>query len=81
MFNLLTAFSSIVGAMISLVIGHHIEGYTFSLLPITAGGFLYIAGPDPIPELQQEVKISTSLWQFVSIMLGVGIMAFLVVLE
>jgi zinc and cadmium transporter len=80
-FNLLTALFSIVGAMISLVIGQHVEGYTFSILPITAGGFLYIAGPDLIPELQQEVKISTSLWQFISIMLGVGIMAILVFLE
>jgi zinc and cadmium transporter len=80
-FNLLTALFSIVGAIISLVIGQHVEGYTSSLLPITAGGFLYIAGPDLIPELQQEVKVSTSLWQFISIMLGVGIMALLVFLE
>jgi len=52
-------------------------------LPITAGGFLYIAGSDLIPELHKEdhMKISTSLWQFVFITLGVGVMALLVFLE
>jgi zinc and cadmium transporter len=81
LFNLLTGLFSILGAVISLVIGQHIDGYTISLLPITAGGFLYIAGPDLIPELQQEIRVSTSIWQFISIILGVAIMALLVVLE
>lgn len=80
-FNFLSALTAIAGAIISLLIGHHAEGYAALLLPITAGGFIYIAGPDLIPELQQEMKISTSLWQLAAILLGVGIMALLILVE
>ncbi|MCL5076231.1 MAG: ZIP family metal transporter [Chloroflexi bacterium] len=80
-FNFLSALTALLGAIISLVIGPHVQGYSLSMLPITAGGFLYIAGSDLIPELQHEVKLSTSLGQFILIILGVGIMALLVLLE
>ncbi len=45
-FNFLSAITSILGAIISLFAGSHIEGYSSILLPITAGGFIYIAGID-----------------------------------
>jgi len=80
-FNLLSALTAVVGTVISLAIGHRAEGFALSLLPITAGGFLYIAGPDLIPELHHEVEISTSLGQLASIVLGVGAMALLLLLE
>jgi len=80
-FNYFSALIAILGAILSLVIGPHIEDYAVSLLPITAGGFIYIAGADLIPELQHEVKVTTSLWQFALILLGVGIMALLIFLE
>jgi zinc and cadmium transporter len=80
-FNFLSAITSILGAIISLFAGSHIEGYSSILLPITAGGFIYIAGSDLIPELQHECKLSISILQFISIILGVGIMALLVLLE
>jgi zinc and cadmium transporter len=80
-FNFLSALTAVLGAVISLVIGPHVEGYAVALLPIAAGGFLYIAGSDLIPELQHDVKVSTSLWQFILIILGVGIMAVLIFLE
>ena len=82
-FNFFSASVAIVGALISLCIGPLIEGYAVSLLPITAGGFLYIAGSDLVPELQQEcdVNVSSAVLQFVFLMLGVGVMALLVMLE
>jgi len=82
-FNFISAAFAILGAVISLVIGPFIKGYTASLLPITAGGFLYIAGSDLIPELHKgcEVKISNSLLQFVFMLAGVGVMALLIFLE
>ena len=80
-FNFLTALTAIVGAVIALSAGSYIEGFSLFLLPIAAGGFIYIAGSDLIPELQHEVKLSLSVWQFISIMLGIGIMAMLALLE
>jgi zinc and cadmium transporter len=81
LFNFLSGLVAVVGAVASLVIGPHIQGYSEALLPITAGGFLYIAGSDLIPELQHDVKVSTSFWQFVGIILGVSIMALMTLIE
>lgn len=80
-YNFLSALSAVLGAVISLIIGSYIEGYTLALLPITAGGFLYIAGSDLIPELHHEVRASRSLWQLISIIMGIGVMALLLLLE
>lgn len=78
-FNFLSALAAILGTTISLII--KTENYALTLLPITAGGFLYIAGSDLIPELQHDVKISSSLYQFVLILLGIGVMALLTLLR
>jgi zinc and cadmium transporter len=82
-FNFLSAITAILGALISLIIGPYIKGYTVSIIPITAGGFLYIAGSDLIPELHEgcDIKISTAVWQFVFIVLGVLVMALLALLD
>jgi len=82
-FNFMTALAAIVGAIIALTVESYIKGFSVYLLPVTAGGFLYIAGSDLIPELHKEdhVNISSSLLQLVAIMLGVGMMALLIFIE
>ena len=82
-FNFLCSLTAILGALISLLVGPHVEGYSLYLLPITAGGFIYIAGSDLIPELQHkcDLKISNTLWQFILITVGIGIMALLTLME
>ncbi len=80
MFNLLAALMAFAGAVVTILIGEQVENYAVYLLPITAGGFIYIAGPDLIPELQQEVKVSNSIWQFCAILMGVVVMALLTIL-
>jgi zinc and cadmium transporter len=81
LFNLMAATLAIFGALITLVIGDQFRDFATYLLPLTAGGFIYIAGPDLIPELQQERKISVSVVQLMALLLGVAIMASLTVLE
>jgi zinc and cadmium transporter len=80
-FNLLSAVTAVIGVVLSLAIGPHLQGYTVALVPITAGGFIYIAGSDLLPELQRDVKVGRSVWQFVMILLGIGIMAALLSIE
>ena len=77
LFNLLAALMAFLGAVITILIGAQVENYAVYLLPVTAGGFIYIAGPDLIPELQQEVKLSSSIWQFLALLMGVLVMALL----
>ncbi|MBI4845630.1 MAG: ZIP family metal transporter [Candidatus Omnitrophica bacterium] len=81
--NFLSALLAVAGAVISLLIGQHLKDYTLILMPITAGGFLYIAGSDLIPELQQgcQVKIGEAIGQFIAIVLGILVMSLLVFLE
>lgn len=74
LYNFLSALTAILGTIVSLIIGSHIFNYASYLLPITAGGFIYIAGSDLIPELQHETKLSSSILQFFSILLGFLVM-------
>lgn len=74
-FNFLSALTAVIGVVISLTIGARLEGYLQFLLPITAGGFIYIAGSDLIPELHKECKASKSFIQLMFLVLGVLVMA------
>ncbi len=75
--NFLSALTAIFGALIALLIGAHSQDFVYALLPITAGGFIYIAGSDLIPELHHETKLSTVLPQLFFILLGIGLMSLL----
>ena len=83
LFNFLSALTAFAGAVVALSLGPNAGTFRLYLLPITAGGFLYIAGSDLIPELHHgsDVEIKTSVGQFFCILTGVGIMALLVFIE
>ncbi|MBM4054847.1 MAG: ZIP family metal transporter [Planctomycetes bacterium] len=70
-FNFLSGLSALLGAVIILILGSYVEGVTSFLVPFTAGGFIYIASSDLIPELHREVKITKSLIQLAFFILGV----------
>jgi len=72
--NFIIALTAFLGALIILVWGSQINGISGWLLPFTAGGFIYIAGSDLIPELHKETQPKKSLMQLVGLILGVAIM-------
>lgn len=76
--NFLTALTSVVGVVIALIVGQVNPAFLNIILAITAGGFIYIATADLIPELKKETNISKSLLQLLGICLGIGIMLLLV---
>jgi len=78
-FNFLSALISLVGAFLSLAVGFHSESFSFFVLPMTAGGFIYMAGTDLIPELRHETDLGQSFAQLFFISLGVALMALLLV--
>ena len=73
-FNFLTALTAVLGAITALLIGNYFENITLFLIPFAAGGFVYIAGADLIPELHREVKVRKSFLQLLSILLGIFVM-------
>lgn len=81
LFNFLCALLAVAGAAVALVVGPLLKDFTAYCLPFTAGGFIYLAGSDLIPELHREVVFRRSLLQLLSIILGVAVMAVLLLLE
>ena len=50
---------------------------TSVLLPVTAGGFVYIAAANLIPELQHERGLRISVWQTTLVIAGIAVMGLL----
>jgi len=80
-FNLLSALTAILGTILVLLIGETITNIASILLPITAGGFIYIAGSDLVPELHKEKGVGHSLGQFAALLLGIAAMLLLLLVE
>jgi zinc and cadmium transporter len=80
-YNFLTAAVSIIGAIIGLVLGVRTELFISIILPIAAGGFLYIAGSNLIPELHKDCRFRESIWHIIAMVFGMAIMVGLLFLE
>lgn len=80
-YNFLSALSAFLGAILVLIIGNTIPNLSMFLLPFAAGGFMYIAGSDLIPELHKDFKLKTSLYQFIFLVLGMLVMYGFTLLE
>jgi zinc and cadmium transporter len=70
----LSALLAIAGAVISLIIGARVDNFVHPMIPFTAGGFIYIAVADLLPELQKERSLSKSIAQLAAIISGIGLM-------
>jgi len=81
LFNFLTAITAILGALVSLSLGFYLENFTIFLVPFAAGGFIYIAGSDLIPELHKEVKPLKSAVELIAFILGILVLLSLTFLE
>lgn len=79
LFNFLFSLTSFLGVLAAIFIGEYIAGITSFLIPFAAGGFIYIAGSDLIPELHKETNPSKSVVQLLAFIAGIGVMAGLLV--
>jgi zinc and cadmium transporter len=80
-FNFVSALFAILGTFMSLLVGSKVAEFSSMMLPVAAGGFIYIAGSDLVPELNKESTLGKSLVQMLAIAGGVGLMLILVMLE
>jgi len=79
--NFLSALTAIIGGIISLIVGPIVKNYALTLLPLTGGGFIYIAGSDLIPELQGCETLTASSLQLLAMIAGASMMLLLALLE
>lgn len=73
LYNFFSALFAILGAIIVLAINTSIDMTEF-LIPFAAGGFVYVAGTDLIPELHKHNETRHGIWQVLTFILGIGIM-------
>jgi len=81
LFNLLSASTSILGAVIVIASSSVAPALSSILLPIAAGNFLYLAGSDLIPELHKHTGLRQGFLQLLCIILGMATMFALTFLE
>ena len=79
-YNFLAGIVAIFGALAVLMINADVANITYYLIPFAAGGFIYVASADIIPELHKSTKVSHSFLQLLFIIAGIGIMYGLLVL-
>ena len=81
--NFLTALTAVLGAIIILILGERfeLEKVLQFVIPLTIGGFIYIATADLIPELKKETNLGKSLVQLLFFLLGIGLMLLLLIME
>ena len=73
-FNFLSACTAFLGAGLVLILGENTDIVAKAVLPLAAGGFIYLAAADLIPELHTEKAVKRSVFQFLALIAG---MAFL----
>jgi zinc and cadmium transporter len=73
LYNFFSALFAILGAIIVLAINTNINITQF-LIPFAAGGFVYVAGTDLIPELHKHNDTNHGIFQVLTFVLGIAIM-------
>jgi len=79
--NFISALMAIVGVLIALIFGSIAETFSLWILPIAAGGFIYIAVADLIPELQKTKESKHSISQIATVIIGILTMVALLLFE
>ncbi len=72
-YNFLSALTAVVGAVLAYYFAGTIENFTEWMVPLAAGGFIYIAAVDLLPELHQTTNLKKATLQLFCFLLGIGV--------
>lgn len=73
--NFLSGLVAVIGAICGYFLTDFARGSSNIILPFTAGGFIYIAASDLIPELHKENNLRRSSLAFLAFLSGIIFMA------
>ena len=79
--NFVSALTALLGAAFFFVLGEFSTSLISYAVPVAAGGFIYIAVADLIPELHKTKEAHHSLYQITAVIVGIGAMIGLTFLE
>ncbi len=72
--NVLVSLTAIAGGILGYIASHAMTQFANLLIPIAAGGFIYISAADLIPELKFESSTGRTVAMIATFLLGVLIM-------
>ena len=75
--NFIVALTIVLGGIIGYLISKSVESAVAFLLPFAAGGFIYIAATDLVPEIKKELDFKKYMATLVVFILGILIMWFI----
>jgi len=73
-YNFLSALTAILGTIVGFFISESVYNIIVYLLPIAAGGFIYIAASDLVPEIQKQKEIKLANLSLFCFIFGVILM-------
>ena len=76
-YNFLVALTAVAGAFAVMVLGPIAGNFEIAMISIAAGGFLYIALANLIPELQHETKPRNIILQVLFLLLGIALLFYI----
>jgi len=74
MFNFLSGLTAVLGGVIGYLFADLSEAAVLYLLPVAAGGFIYIAASDLVPEIKHSEHGSRLALNFIVFILGIAFM-------
>ncbi|MGD2033795.1 MAG: ZIP family metal transporter [Bacteroidales bacterium] len=80
-FNFLSACTAYIGAFVILLFGQSTETLSKAILPFAAGGFIYLAAADLVPELHTEKTPKRSLIQLLALLSGIGFLYLILIID
>lgn len=75
-YNFLSALTAVLGTAIGYALANTSDVFLKLLMPVAAGGFIYIASCDLIPELHKEQNLKKATLSMAVFILGVAFMYF-----
>ena len=72
--NFLVALTVVLGGVLGFYLATISAVFIPYLMPVAAGGFLYIASSDLLPEIRKETNFKKSLSSFLLFLLGIAMM-------
>jgi len=76
-YNFVSALTAVAGSLVTYYLASYIQGMDTFLVPFAAGGFIYIAATDLMPELHKRSQAKESLIQLLALLTGIGLMSIL----
>ena len=70
-YNFISALTAVLGAVLAYLFSSQVQYSGVYMSAFAAGGFIYIAGTDLIPEIHKEKELKKSVLQFIFLVSGV----------